>query len=216
VAGGINMLVDITHRKEAERQQKLLIDELNHRVKNTLTTVQSIVGQTARNAVDVWSYREAIEARIMAMSRAHSQLSQSNWGKTGLRELLASAFEPHAAKDSIAFSGPPAEVAPRAALMLSMVFHELATNAAKYGALSCSGGKVAIDWSVRANGRGLVLAFRWQESGGPTPQPPKTTGFGMRLIQRGIETELQGKTKLDFAPAGLRCEIEVPLAHAEE
>jgi two-component sensor histidine kinase len=98
--------------------------------------------------------------------------------------------------------------------MLSLVFNELATNAAKYGALSGDDGKVALDWSVKVNGHGPILALRWYESGGPPAQEPSTTGFGMRLIQRGIEAELQGRTMIDFATTGLRCEIEVPAEHA--
>jgi two-component sensor histidine kinase len=100
------------------------------------------------------------------------------------------------------------------ALMLSMAFHELATNATKYGALTSQNGAVALDWSVKPNGVRTVLAFKWSENGGPTPKPPGRTGFGMRLIQRGIELELQGRTLIDFAASGLRCEIEVPLADA--
>jgi PAS domain S-box-containing protein len=211
--GAINMLVDITQRKNAERQQRLLIDELNHRVKNTLATVQSIITQTAKNAVDVDDYRRAIQDRIMAMSRAHNQLSRNNWNGADLNEIMRSGLEAYLEKGRFVFSGEPISVPPRAALMLSMIFNELATNAAKYGALSCEGGNIKLEWAVKANGAGPVLRLHWCESGGPNIIHRTRTGFGMRLIERGVEGELGGKAVVDFAPSGLRCEINIPLAH---
>jgi PAS domain S-box-containing protein len=211
IVGAINMLVDTTHRKEAVRQQRLLNDELNHRVKNTLATVQSLIAQTTRNAGSVEEYRHELEARIMAMSRAHDQLSHRYWSDADLGEVIRASLAPYRNTRSIILSGEPIIIAARTALMLAMVFHELATNAAKYGALANPDGKVELGWSVEANGQGRVLRLGWIESGGPPVTPSTRRGFGTRLLERGIRSELRGRAEIQFAPKGVRCAIEVPL-----
>jgi PAS domain S-box-containing protein len=213
MVGAINMLVDITERKEADRQQKLLLDELNHRVKNTLATVQSIMAQTARNASDVQEFRKAVEGRVLALSRAHNQLSQSRWTDTDLRELLHSSLDAYLNKGNVRLAGDPIRVSPRIALMISMAIHELATNAAKYGALSAPAGRIDLSWGLKSNGAGPRFMLSWVEQNGPPVTKPRRVGFGTQLLQRGIQTELQGDTSIEFAPSGVRCSIEVPLAN---
>jgi PAS domain S-box-containing protein len=213
MTGAINMLVDITERKEAERQQKLLIDELNHRVKNTLATVQSLITQAARNTSDVNEFRKAVEGRILALSRAHNELSERHWSDAELSQLLHFGLEPYLVKGNVLFSGPAIHVPPRVALMLSMAVHELATNAAKYGALSSSDGRIEVSWVAKANGSAPRLQLCWREENGPPVAKPTHKGFGTRLLEHGIEAELGGSALIEFAPSGVRCEIDVPLTN---
>jgi PAS domain S-box-containing protein len=213
MTGAINMLVDITERKEAERQQKLLIDELNHRVKNTLVTVQSLITQAARNTRDVGEFRKAVEGRILALSRTHNQLSERHWSDAELGQLLHAGLEPYLVKGNVLFSGEAIHVPPRAALMLSMAVHELATNAAKYGALSSSDGRIEVSWVAKANGSAPRLQLCWREENGPPVAKPTHKGFGTRLLEHGIETELGGRARIEFAPGGVRCEIDIPLTN---
>jgi PAS domain S-box-containing protein len=216
LTGAINMLVDITERKEAERQQKLLVDELNHRVKNTLATVQSMVVQTARSTGDVNDFRNAVEGRILALSHAHNQLSQRRWADADLSQLLHAGLQPYLAKGNVVFSGEPVQISPRVALMMSMVVHELATNAAKYGALSSSSGRIDVAWAVKANGAGPELRLSWLEQNGPPVVKPRRQGFGTKLLERGIQSELGGNALLEFTAAGLRCAIDIPLTNDDE
>jgi PAS domain S-box-containing protein len=213
MTGAINMLVDITERKEAERQQKLLIDELNHRVKNTLATVQSLVTKAAWNTRDVNEFRKAVEGRILALSRAHNQLSERHWSDAELSQLLHSELEPYLAKGNVGLVGESIHVPPRVALMLSMAIHELATNAAKYGAWSSPDGRIDISWATKANGSAPRLRLCWLEQNGPPVAKPTHKGFGTRLLGRGIETELGGSTLIEFAPSGVRCKIDIPLTN---
>jgi PAS domain S-box-containing protein len=214
--GAINMLVDITERKQAEHQQKLLIDELNHRVKNTLATVQSVVVQTARSTGGVNEFREAVEGRILALSHAHNQLSQRRWADADLSQLLHAGLQPYLAKGNVVFSGDPIRISPRVALVMSMVVHELATNAAKYGALSSSSGRIDVSWAVKANGAGPELRLSWLEQNGPPVVKPSRQGFGTKLLERGIQSELGGNALLEFTAAGLRCAIDIPLTNDDE
>ena len=214
--GAINMLVDITERKEAEQRQKLLLDELNHRVKNTLASVQSIVLQAARSARDVPALRDAIDGRIRAMSRAHDQLSRRSWVDAELHELLHACITPFLSRGNVALDGAPTIVPPRVGLMLCLGIHELATNAAKYGALSTPTGQVDLGWCVEPSADGRVLHLHWLERGGPAVAPPAHRGFGMRLLERGIQQELHGSIAIDFPPSGVACEIRIPLRTADD
>jgi two-component sensor histidine kinase len=211
LTGAINMLVDITERKEAEQRQKLLLDELNHRVKNTLASVQSVVVQAARSARNVEELRHAVEGRILAMSRAHDQLSRRSWADAELHELLKSCIAPYLSHANVVLDGGAAVVAPRVGLMLCMAIHELATNAAKYGALSVPSGRVELGWRIGLAGQGRMLHLRWLERDGPPVTPPKRPGFGTRLLERGIQAELHGTTSLRYPQAGVECDIDIPL-----
>jgi PAS domain S-box-containing protein len=198
--------VDVTDRVLAERQQKLLLDELNHRVKNTLATVQSIAAQTHRSAPDPQAFRKAFEARLLALSATHDLLTASSWRGASLREVISLEFRPYGA-ERYRLEGPEVQLSAPEALALGLLFHELVTNAAKYGALSCAEGCVRVRWSV-ADGR---LQLTWTEEGGPAVAPPKRQGFGSRLIERSLRGELGGRTELSFHPAGLTCRMEIPL-----
>lgn len=218
VAGAINMLVDITDRKKAELHQKTLIDELNHRVKNTLATVQSLARQTARGATSPKVFQERLQGRLIALSEGHDQLTRGNWEQADLHEILTAALSPHReeASDRVAISGEPVKLTPRAALTLTMVFHELITNAAKYGALSQSSGRLGIDWTLQREGDRRELALVWQERGGPPVEKPARRSFGIKMVERSIPSELGGKAALQFEPAGVRCELRFPLAEIGE
>ncbi|MEA3002532.1 MAG: hypothetical protein QOH81_1320 [Sphingomonadales bacterium] len=197
---------DVHEQKVAEQHQRLLINELNHRVKNTLATVQAIAFQTLKGDISVAEAKARFEARLMALSRAHNLLTEQNWGGAALERVVRDSTEHLAGEqDRFALSGPPVWIAPRAALALALALHELGTNAAKYGALSRDGGSVAIAWRETPEGR---LILEWKEKGGPPVAKPARQGFGSRLIEQGLASDLGGKARLAFEPDGLRCTIE--------
>ncbi|MFC4175016.1 PAS domain S-box protein [Microvirga sp. GCM10011540] len=204
---------NIHERKLAGEHQQLLINELNHRVKNTLATVQSIASQTLRNAQSVSEGREAIEQRLIALSRAHDVLTKENWEGASLREIIAQALEPYRSygEGRIRLDGSDIRLSPRMALALSMAFHELATNAVKYGALSNDTGRILIEWSIRDDRTPSRLLLRWEERGGPPVHPPTRRGFGSRLIERSLAHDLGGAVKIDFAPSGILCSVDARL-----
>jgi two-component sensor histidine kinase len=194
-----------------EALHTLLLNELNHRVKNTLATVQSIAAQTFREASDPAEARRKFDARLAALGRAHDVLSNEKWEAADLREIVAEVIEPYAAnRRRFHTSGPEIRVAPRAAVMMSMSLHELATNAAKYGALSNGTGEVFIDWAPEPVGDAEGLRLVWREQGGPAVQPSERKGFGTRLIQDGFASQLGGSATLDFQPSGLTCTLHCP------
>lgn len=197
---------DVTDRILAERQQKLLLDELNHRVKNTLANVQSIAAQTLRSNPDPEAIRQTFEARILALSATHDILTASNWRGAQLRDVLAIEFGPYG-PERYEFEGPDVALSANEALTLGLLFHELTTNAAKYGALSCSEGCVSVRWTTE-QGR---LDLTWSERGGPVVQTPARRGFGSRLIERSLRGEIGGVAALEFHPKGLVCRISLPL-----
>jgi two-component sensor histidine kinase len=205
-------------RRAADARQELLIHELNHRVKNTLATVQSMARQTARSAASLDDFTSSFEARLMAMSQTHNVLTANHWEGAGLRGILSAELEPYAGgrDDRIRLDGPAVSLTPAVALPLGMAIHELATNAAKYGALSVETGQVAVEWGVEGHAGPETLSLIWRESGGPAVVPPARTGFGTRLIRTSLERELAGEVRLDYAAAGLTCRIAVPLAARSE
>jgi two-component sensor histidine kinase len=198
---------DLSERKHAEELQRLLTNELNHRVKNTLATVQSIVSQTLRRSTDIEAARAAADARIISLARAHDLLTERNWSAADVAKLVARALAPFPTAQ-ITLDGPSLDVLPNCALGLSLALHELATNAAKYGALSRPEGLVEASWKAE-NGK---LHLTWKESGGPPVRPPDRGGFGTRLIRNAIFSEMEGQTELDFAREGVRCRIIANLA----
>jgi two-component sensor histidine kinase len=198
---------DVTDRVLAERQQKLLLDELNHRVKNNLATVQSIARQTLRTQPDPAEFFAAFEGRLSALSATHDLLTATNWRSASLRDVVSKEFQPHGV-ERYSLEGPEVSLSATHALAIGMVFHELATNAAKYGALSVATGHVAVRWSLSGAPDGRILDIAWRESGGPQVAPPGRTGFGTRLI----EHSLQGSAALTYDPSGLRCDIRLPFA----
>ncbi|HEU5016808.1 MAG TPA: GAF domain-containing protein [Pseudolabrys sp.] len=200
---------DVTERKRAEEHRTLLINELNHRVKNTLATVQAIAAQTFRETDLDSKVRSKFDDRLVALSKAHSILTQQNWEGADIREVMAQTLQPHAGPDRFRIQGPPIRLTPKAALTLSMALHELATNAVKYGALSNGTGRVNINWTTEAVTQGFRL--RWMESDGPAVSPPERRGFGSRLIEHGLAQDLGGEVRLDFDKQGIVCTIQAPL-----
>ncbi|HET8729082.1 MAG TPA: PAS domain-containing protein [Alphaproteobacteria bacterium] len=204
---------DITERKRAEQRQNLLLDELSHRVKNTLLAVQSIAAQTLRSAPSSEAFREAFSTRLRALAHRHNLLSQTSWEGALLRDVVAAELEPYLGGDErrMSLSGRAVVLEPRTVLALGMAFHELATNAAKYGALTTADGRIEISWDIRTSDDGGLLCLRWVETGGPPVGTPDRRGFGSALIERSLAHELDGKATLDFNPDGVRCVMEIPL-----
>lgn len=205
--------VALTENQEARRHQQLLINELNHRVKNTLAIIQSIAMQTLRGIDTPPEVRASFMARLMALADAHDILTAENWDGAEMETVITKAATVH--RDSTGgsrfrLSGPSIRLMPKTAVALSMGFHELATNAAKYGALSTPTGMVDVSWSIEQSGEASRLQLRWSEHGGPVVAEPHHKGFGSRLIERGLAGELAGEAKLEFQPAGLVCTITAP------
>ncbi len=205
---------DLTKHKQAQAQAKLLIDEMNHRVKNTLATVQAIVRQALRTDADRQTLRQMIKSRLSALSRSHDLLTREKWKSAGLHEIINDTLAPFKSgegeKPRFLISGEPMRFAPKAALDLCIVFNELATNALKYGALSRVGGKVHIDWKLEPGPQGQRLVLTWRELGGPAVKPPAHRGFGTRVIERGLSHELHGTGDLAWRPEGLVCTMNIP------
>ncbi|MEH6665442.1 MAG: HWE histidine kinase domain-containing protein [Brevundimonas sp.] len=200
---------DVTEAVKAEQRQRLMIDELNHRVKNTLATVQSIAIQTARTHENPASFAETFQSRLMALSHTHNLLTRSHWEGADLRDVLQHETLAHGAHRVI-LNGPATPLPPSTAVSLGMIFHELATNAAKYGALSAGDGRVFVDWSIHdLKDRKLVIL--WREQGGPAVTEPSRRGFGSRLIERNVRHDLAGEAKLVYASDGFNTEISIPL-----
>jgi len=212
--GMVGVLVDVTEARRAETHQQLLINELNHRVKNTLATVQSVVRQTVRGEASGAALRETLTSRLLALSAAHDVLTRENWEGAGLREVVDQAirhYEPAGAPRFIV-SGTPVRLPPKVALAMSMALHELATNAVKHGSLSVEGGEVVIGWFAGPGGGEADLILEWHERGGPTPTAPKTTGFGSRLLRQGLAIELGWPAELNYAPEGLTAVLKARLS----
>lgn len=204
---------DITERTRAEELQRLMVNELNHRVKNTLATVQAVAGQTLRNASDMDEARLSLTSRLIALARGHDVLTRESWGGADLTDIVESAV---AAGDRSRFeiAGPHARLSPKAVLALSMSLHELFTNAAKYGALSVDSGRVSIRW-IRDDEH---LTLVWRERDGPKVALPHRRGFGSRMIE-ALARDLNGSARQEFLPDGVTCTIEAhlrPQAEASE
>ncbi|MXQ13891.1 PAS domain S-box protein [Microvirga makkahensis] len=213
---GIRVVRDISERRKAEEHRELLIHELNHRVKNTLATVQSIVSQTLRTSEAQRETREAVENRLFALSRAHDVLTRENWEGASLHDIVSDVLEPYQDNDNrnrIQWRGSKVHLVPRMALALSMAIHELATNAAKYGALSDESGEVHLSWMVDPTEIPALLLLRWEEKGGPVVKPPSHKGFGSRLIERSLAHDLNGEVRIEYAPEGLVCSVDAPLPY---
>jgi PAS domain S-box-containing protein len=213
-AYGVRMVQDVTERVEADRQKKLLLNELNHRVKNTLSTVQALVSQTARSCSTAAEFQARFEPRLLALSAAHDRLTRNEWLGVRLTEIVEEELGVHRmpGRDLIA-EGPPLVLPPKTSLSLSLALHELATNAAKYGALSMREGAVAVTWKFEEDQAVRTLEIRWRESGGPAVSPPQAFGFGTRLLNV-TAAELGGETNADFAPTGLVWTLRFPLKGA--
>jgi PAS domain S-box-containing protein len=199
------VIIDITERKEAEERQALLAREVDHRARNALAVVQSIVRLTRAKTVD--DYVASVEGRIRALSRAHMLLSQSRWQGADLGKLVDEELAPYRTGDGrVAATGPNILLDPPTAQTLALALHELATNAAKHGALSAPAGRVRLTWDLR----GGRLALHWTETGGPPVEPPAAPGYGTRVISASIERQLGGNASFDWRREGLTCKMAVP------
>src|SRR5262249_7199187 len=198
--------VDITDRKEAEERQTLLAREIDHRAKNALALVQSIVRLTKANSVA--AYVSSVEGRINSLSRVHTVLSQSRWQDVALRGLVEEEIAPYRTQDGdkIVASGPKILLEPAAAQTLALALHELVTNAVKYGALSSMAGRVKLDWHLMPG----TLTLHWTETNGPSIKPPTSPGFGTRIITASIERQLGGKGVFNWRAEGLQCVLSIP------
>ncbi len=204
VTGEIALREEIRRRQEAERQQRLLIAELHHRVKNTLAVVQSIIVMSLRSARSLADFRDSISARIISLANTHTLLLNQNAVATSLSELLRTELSAHHMEGRIVLEGPDAELPSQTAVSLGMCIHELMTNASKHGALSVPAGRVRLTWRAED---GDNLRLLWVESGGPKVTEPSHTGFGTTLLKRVMKSQSSGNVTLDFRPKGLQAEI---------
>jgi PAS domain S-box-containing protein len=209
---------DVTERHRNEQHLRLVVNELNHRVKNTLAIMQAVAAQTFRNIDDLPDAQAKFAARIMALAKANDLLTREGWEGASLRDVINLAAQAHAGPNQtrVSVEGPIVKLTPKTAMSLSMGVHELATNATKYGALSVPAGRIHVHWTLaQAAGRDR-LRLEWREFGGPAVAAPKRTGFGSRLIHRGLAAELEGTVELLFEPDGVVCRIDAPLGPDRE
>jgi two-component sensor histidine kinase len=193
------------------------MQELEHRVKNTLALVQSISNQTFRDAASLDDARQTLTQRLLVLGKAHDLLTQTSWTSASIGTVIASATAPYVEPGRQRFSvaGPELSLAPKPALALTMALHELCTNAAKYGALSNGAGQVSIGWDVAEGEHGRRLHFAWAERGGPPVAAPSRKGFGTRLIERSLAAEFNGEVEIAYEPEGVVCRVEGVLASVQ-
>ena len=202
--------IDVTERKEAEERQVLLAREVDHRARNALAIIQSIIRLTRAKSVD--EYVATVEGRIKALALAHTLLSDSRWHGADLGTLVAEEFAPYRSGNKVELKGPNVSLSPATAQGIALALHELATNAAKHGALSSLKGKVGLTWQLEAD----MLTLHWAESGGPPIKTPSARSFGLKVIKASIEQQLGGKATFDWNPRGLRCDLAIALREAGE
>jgi two-component sensor histidine kinase len=200
---------DLSEWKRAEELQQLLLDELNHRVRNIFATIQAVTAETLRSARDLPSARETLDRRIRSMAEAHDLLTSRSWTGASLVDVITRALEAFNPAQ-VTMSGSSIEVPAQHALALSVAVHELATNATKYGVLSCPEGRVNVRWGSEDG----MLHLDWEESGGPSVVAPTRNGFGGQLLEQVVRHELGGDTKLSYDVSGVRCSITVSLKTA--
>jgi two-component sensor histidine kinase len=214
LGAAIERLRVVHELRAAVKEKDLLIGELNHRVKNTLATVQSIASQTLRNASTLDHASSAIESRLLALSQVHNVLTDRSWAHVALHDIVAQAVEPYRSRgeNRIHVQGPSVQVPPGMALPLAMALQELATNAVKYGALSNGSGQISVQWTLNGGGAPQRLHLMWEETEGPRVEKPSRRGFGTRLIERSLAQELAGTVRIEFPPSGVVCSVDAPMA----
>lgn len=212
ISGAVITMVDLSQRKAAEKQQHLLMRELDHRVKNTLTLVLSISARTASGTDSVQAFQKAFSGRVQALAATHTLLLERSWTSLELRDIVDTELAPYVetTADQVTIEGLNIAVTPRAAIAFGLVVHELATNAVKYGALSQPGGHVTVRAVGRGNGERGAFVLEWRESGGPGVVPPEHKGFGRTVITRSFQYSCEGGAEFDFAPSGVICRISIP------
>ena len=202
--------IDVTERKEAEERQVLLAREVDHRARNALAIIQSIIRLTRAKTVD--DYVATVEGRIKALALAHTLLSDSRWHGADLGTLVTEEFAPYRSGNKIELKGPNVSLSPATAQGIALALHELATNAAKHGALSSLKGRVSLTWQLQSD----ILTLHWVESGGPPIKTPSARSFGLKVIKASIEQQLGGKATFEWNPKGLRCELLIALRETKE
>jgi two-component sensor histidine kinase len=203
--------IDAEQREAADKLQKLILEELHHRIKNTLATVSAIAAQSLRNATSIEHAQHAIESRLLALGRAHDLLLQARWSSASLAHIVRSATEPYDSEGEERFSiaGPDLQITSGAVIALAMTLNELCTNTTKFGALSVPSGRVAVVWTLDEPNRRLHLS--WRETGGPEVHAPTRRSFGTKMIET-LGKQLSGKVEMDYDPKGFVYSIDVPLS----
>lgn len=203
---------DINRIKTADAQRELMLGEMNHRVKNSMAMVHSIVSQSLRQAQNLDDARVSIQSRIGMMAQAHDRLVKATWTETRISDVVAAALAPHGAAEArFTLAGPDLSIGSKQALALTMALHELATNAVKYGALSTDTGDVDVRWQTELRQKNEIFRFSWQERGGPKVEPPERVGFGSRMIEQALAGYFNGEAELDYRPNGLVFELVAPI-----
>jgi two-component sensor histidine kinase len=204
-------------RARAEETKSLLINELNHRVRNTLAVVGAIASQTRRHSSSLKDFGRAFDGRVQALAATHTLLSDSKWADSGLHILIERQLIPFTQRaNTIDISGPAVVLGPKRALALSLVLHELGTNAAKFGALSTTTGHIDSAWTVSQELGDRTLLLRWTERGGPPVQSPVQIGFGTKLIDHNISHEFGGEVEREFHADGFTCTMTIPLPQSSD
>lgn len=205
---------DVTERRRDEEHRKLLLAELDHRVKNTLQLVLALARQSLRQTNSITRFMESFEGRLLALADMHSLLTRTSWRGVSLREMISLCIRPYLSNDgeAISIDGPMVKVPPTVAQLLYLVFHELTTNAAKYGSLSVEGGELEIRWGFEEKPKERVLGLHWEEKKGPSVKVPEKLGFGSKLINQTLQYELQGVVEHRYEPNGVVCSIEIPVS----
>jgi PAS domain S-box-containing protein len=214
--GFLNVLRDNTSARAEEERRALLLAEMGHRMKNVLATVQAVAAQTLRHAGVPAAVQETLDKRLVALAGSHDLLTRGGWEGAPLTDIVQRALAPYEGSGRVKADGPSVRLAADAVEMLNLAFHELATNAAKYGALSVPDGHVAVSWTLQRSAKSTRLVeIAWRERGGPPVTPPKRQGFGSRLLESGLAPKVGGTVKLDFRPEGLGCRLCLPVAVGE-
>lgn len=204
----------LEERERTDERQKLLIRELHHRVKNTLSNVQALLGATAKSHSDIDSFTRAFSSRIVSLAQTHSMLTEDYWQKVSLRRILMQELNHYDTSDGrYGLAGPEVELVSDVAVPLGMAIHELATNSAKYGALSVDDGRINVDWSIDTDRDEKRLLMCWQERGGPRVHPPSRKGFGSMLLERVLTVQCRATIDVKYPPDGFEMDLQLPLVN---
>jgi two-component sensor histidine kinase len=210
-------MTDVTERKAIEERQRLILREMNHRIKNSLALVQAIVSQTIRTTPDPNAAFERIQSRLMSLARTHDFLNKGNWAGVSLRALIAGEMEPFMdGSDRFVMRGDQVVLDSSAMFALGLTIHELGANAVTHGALSVPDGTVEVDWFVTGPENDRRVEIDWIERNGPAVEAPSRRGFGSRLIEANVRATLGGTVELDYAKRGLRAKLSFPLRPISE
>lgn len=215
IIGASKIARDITEQKDSQQRIRALMREVNHRVKNQFAVILSMIRETSKRAKSPEEFQRQVQERVLALSRSHDLLVQTDWRGATVFELLLSQVKPFGYEDRVTMSGPSLVLQPAAVQYLGMAFHELATNSAKYGVLSGQGGTITVQWSIDAEGGERRLRLAWSETGGPAVVPAAKGGFGTVVLQRVAPAALDGAASVSYQPGGIVWSLEAPLKYVE-